>query len=256
MVDKMEQHERPIGFNPGFKFPGGNRSITFDAASFTAWVEDALPAVKTMTPCEHRQATERGIKVGNYYFYLRPLPMYEMRANWMFSTKLHKRRCGLPIYRRMTKAYVYFSDVVNIPVLCNAKLEPWMSLTPNEVLTQRNTIRRAKGNVGMAGLGMGWAAKQMLQKKTVKHLTIYERDQAVIDVFGKPLQEQYTDRVTLLCGDAYEADWGQHDIALWDIWPGYGDADFDPEFKAIKKKLEAVGTPCIGWGDNVYDKRY
>src|SRR5262249_16334152 len=48
-----------------------------------------------------------------------------------------------------------FPDCVpeNERVRCGAV---WMSLTPNEMLTQRSGIQRASGKVLIGGLGLGW----------------------------------------------------------------------------------------------------
>lgn len=250
----MLPHEEVVPFDPGFKFPGANAAITFDAESFQQWVYSVLPLAKELPKSGDIGG---GLPVGEFTFYIKRLPLWEYTntALWLFTTpRMDWRRTQLAIYRRTTKAHVRFSDTVYVPILGTVK-EVWMSLTPNEILTQRGQLRRAKGKTAMAGLGLGWAARQVLQKKSVTHLTIFERDQAVIDTFGASLIQDFPDRVTITQGDAYEQDWHQFDVSLWDIWASYGGADCDSRFKKIRDSLRAADKVCYGWGDNIYGDR-
>ena len=243
--------EKPIPFTENFKW--ADMPATFTAESYTAWMEEALPMIKDMPAIEHTEARTKGIPVGNKIFYLRPFPMYQMFGGFLLNAR--RGRAGLGVYTGRTEREAKFDDVVNIPVLANKTLSPWMSLTPNEVFTLRGQVRRSKGNVGIAGLGMGWVARKVLERKKVSHVTIYERDQSVIDFFGKSLKEDFGDKVTIVNEDAYNVDWMKHDVALWDIWPGIGDAAWDRKYKEIKKKLERRGKVCCGWTDgDVYRK--
>jgi hypothetical protein len=251
MSQTLTKSEHTV-FTENFKFPGAGRLIRFDAASYTAWVAQALPLVVGLKPLEPDKVLKKGIKVGGYYFYLRPLPAETLQYGFMFSSAKTMVRSSLPIYRRTTAANACFSDEVAIPVLCGCLLQPWMSLTPNEISTQRGSIRRARGDVGMAGLGLGWAARKVLERKSVKRLTVYEHDPDVVDFFGASLKTDFGDRVKFVVGDAYAAYWLQHDVALWDIWQGYGDASDDKVFWKIKRDMEAADKVCTGWGENIY----
>ena len=219
-----------IPFCEEFKFPS-RYSVTFDTASFEAWCENALPIMKDMKVCEHSsQASENGIKVGDKVFFV--------------------RECSgaLEIYRGKSVRYAKFSQPVKIPILADRWRDPWMSLTPNEVFTLRGQIKRARGNVAVAGLGLGWTARKILQRSQVKSLTVYEIDENVIDVFGESLTEEFGDRITIVNDDAYKAPWESHDVALWDIWQHMSGAARDHEFKKIRRKMESLGKVCLGWG--------
>ena len=100
----------------------------------------------------------------------------------------------------------------------------------------------------MAGLGLGWAARRVLERKKVDHLTVVERDLDVIKTFGNPLKEEFGDKLTLVCGDAYEQDWMPYDVSLWDIWADYGGVAWDRKFEKIRKDLELAGKACVYWG--------
>jgi len=249
---KIYDYEKPIDFDESFKWPGGGRSITFTSKSYMKWAKAALPIMKTVKACHHSKAEEHGIPVGDkFIFYVRQMPIFKMERGMFGFGEPRPTRSRLGIWRGTTEATVRFDDVVNIPILASKGLTPWMSLTPNEILTQRGMIRRAKGNVAVAGLGLGWSARKILERKQVKHLTIVEKENAVMDIFGESLLEDFGDRVRLVQADAYEFDWSPFDVSLWDIWPGYGDAADDIEFLLIRDTLIAEGKFCTGWGQGV-----
>jgi hypothetical protein len=280
-MTKKKKEQLPIGlsdrevvipFDEQFKWPGTGKRITFDGVQFQNWVYQTLPVSRELTPMDQQKAKTDGIMLDEFVFYMRPLPMWRWGSRYegiggggfymlfLDNSPAVPQRCCLEVYRGRQAAYCAFSTAINIPVLAKlgpnwdgGKLEPWMSLTPNEVLTQRGQIRRAKSNTAMAGLGLGWAARKVLERKQVKHLTVYEKSQCIIDYFGKSLQADYPDKVTIVCADAYEVDWHQHDVCLWDIWEDWGGASWDRKFEKIKMKLETAGKVCVGWGQGVRD---
>lgn len=263
LKQEMFAWEKPVPFDESFKWPGHDKLITFDGPSYEAWTRELLPMTADMPSVHHSKALKKGVKVGdNYIFYRRPLPMMYMSTGYASGmlaliAKPRPARGKLQIYRRRTAGWCAFSTVVSIPVLAQVdRLEPWMSLTPNEIFTQRGQIRRTKKNTGMAGLGLGWAARKVLQRKQVKHLTVVERDEHIIEMFGTPLQEEFGDKLTIVQGDAYEHDWAQHDVSIWDIWKDWGGASDDRRFWQIKRALEADGKVCEGWGQTVWEDHY
>ena len=246
LKQQIESWEEPIEWDEQFKWPGTHRSLTFKAKGYRAWMRSVLPQIKGM-----KEGRENAVPCGDrFVFYLRALPVKHMAYVWWRFTP---QRGRLEIYRTdKSTAFVMFDARVNIPVLGSAAShEPWMSLTPNEILTQRGQIRRTKGDVGMAGLGMGWAARRTLERKKVEHLTVVEREESVIDMFGAPLKEEFGDKLTLVHSSAYEYDWMQHDVAVWDIWQSYGGARWDNRYKEIRNKMQDAGKTCIGWGEGV-----
>ena len=261
----IEQGEKVELFNEKFKWPGTNRMITFDGLDFQKWIYNALPMCRDIKPLEESKARARGYRVGEFVFYMRPLSMWRWASRWEgmgipfgldMGEKIPKRH-ALEIYKNRQAAYCAFDAEINIPILAKPdkyegmRLQPWMSLTPNEIFGQRGQIRRAKKDTAMAGLGLGWAARKVLERKQVDHLTVYEKSQDIIDTFGESLVCDYPDKVTLVCADAYEVDWHQHDVSLWDIWPCWGDAAWDNEFAKIRSVLEQDGRVCVGWGQGV-----
>jgi hypothetical protein len=261
------ENEVVIPFEEKFKWPDTHKRVTFDGPQFQEWIHQTLPVSRELKPMDHEKAKTDGVKLDEFVFYMRPLPMWRWGSRYenvgyfmpfLDTSPPIEKRCCLELYRNRQAAYCAFSSVIDIPVLAKpgpvldgSKLEPWMSLTPNEVLTQRGQIRRAKKDTAMAGLGLGWAARKVLERKQVKHLTVYEKSQAIIDYFGESLAADYPDKVTLVCADAYEVDWQQHDVSLWDIWEDWGGAAWDRKFEKIRMELEADGKVCVGWGQGV-----
>ena len=66
----------------------------------------------------------------------------------------------------------------------------WMSLTPMEIQSQFLAINNASGEVGVAGLGMGYAALKMAQKPEVVSVTVFEIDNRVIDFFNRTFRRR------------------------------------------------------------------
>jgi len=260
---KIGQRETVIPFDETFKWPGTRGMITFDGPQFQEWAHETLPVSRGLEPMSQPEATRSGIKIDDFVFYLLRLPLYRWGSRYegmgffggfFLPTDNVPIRTTLEVYRGKQHGNCGFSTPINMPVLAKpdrftaGKLNPWMSLTPNEILTQRGQIRRAKKNTAMAGLGLGWAARKVLERKQVTHLTVYEQSQGVIDYFGASLKKDFPGKVTLVCADAYEVDWLKHDVALWDIWDDWGGASWDSKFDKIRFEMERDGRVCIGWG--------
>ena len=60
----------------------------------------------------------------------------------------------------------------------------WMSLNPNEIETMKPYINKAKGNVLVLGLGMGYVPFMMAVSPEVKSITIVEKDPEIIALFN------------------------------------------------------------------------
>ena len=60
----------------------------------------------------------------------------------------------------------------------------WMSLNPNEIETMKPYINKAKGDVLVLGLGMGYVPFMMAVNPEVKNITIIEKDPEIIGLFN------------------------------------------------------------------------
>jgi len=255
-ADAVEPHEVVIPWSESYKLARPGSSVTFSGDSYEAWLE-SFPWV-TGLPRAAEQSTawiqENAIAVGSYHVYLRQFPMWELSSTFPLSA-LRWRRARLAMFdARQSPSYCLFDRPVYIPIMLSLETsrlygssQIWMSLTPNEIVTQRPQIRRAKGRVGVAGLGMGWAVQRMLERSQVRHLTVVEKDAAVLDYFGEPLRRMFGDRLTLVCDDAYLYNWTGCDTVLWDIWPNMVDGYYDRKFQELRTNLRSRGVTCEGW---------
>ena len=158
---------------------------------------------------------------------------------------------------------VSFDTNVVIPSIFEGNRgSPWMSMTPQEIITQVEGIDMARSphsyyllahrgegpgaHVVVGGLGLGWLLVEIAKLPGVGRVTLVERDQALCDWLlprlcpllpeGKPID--------VVIGDAFETMKGMKaDVAVMDIWPNLSDIADDME------KLEEA-APSIGywWG--------
>ena len=81
----------------------------------------------------------------------------------------------------------------------------WMSLTPMEIQSQFLAIRNASGEVGVAGLGMGYAALKMAQSEDVDSITVFEIDPRIIRFFREAFHRRKGfNKISFVEGDARE----------------------------------------------------
>jgi hypothetical protein len=129
---------------------------------------------------------------------------------------------------------VCFDRDVVIPALYErdrcSRGNPWMSLTPSEIFTLRRGTVHASGHVVIAGLGMGYQLIAASRRKQVKRITLVERDEELVAWLRPVLAPRLRCPVKWVVGDAYEVmPKLTADVALVDIFPGFGDVRDDAE---------------------------
>lgn len=153
---------------------------------------------------------------------------------------------------------VFFTTDVVIPLLCehegNGHYAPWMSVTPQEVLTLRRGIHLTTGKVLVGGLGLGYFLRKVCEKKSVTEVVVVEKNRWILDTIGKrlcKLHPQIAVKVKeWICDDVY-AHVGRHGDDtrhMLDIWPTYGLCD--SRFDELKRKKTV--KHLWGWGDVAY----
>lgn len=134
-----------------------------------------------------------------------------------------------------------FDDDIAIPLIHQRQSydnqwpsKPWMSTTPQEILTLRCGTRFAKGTTVIAGLGMGHQLEQVCKRKQVKKVVVVEKEKELVDWVLPQLDLNDKD-VEFVIGDAKElVPKMTADAALIDIYKGYGWNTF-PDCPNIKK---------------------
>ena len=116
----------------------------------------------------------------------------------------------------------------------------WMSLNPNEIETMKPYINKARGNVLVLGLGMGYVPFMLSLKNCVKSVTIVERDQEIINLFNDLIYPSFPnkEKIKIIKGDAVEyariaKKEGTYDYVFADLW--HDPEDGLPLFVSLKQ---------------------
>lgn len=129
------------------------------------------------------------------------------------------------------KGTVLFDGDVIIPTLYEQRewgweRDPWMSLTPMEMISLRPGTKRAKGHTVVAGLGLGHQLQEVSRRKQVKKLTLIEHSKELIDWIMPQLDLGM--EVEVVVGNVFEClPKLTADVALVDTFPGYGSNHYD-----------------------------
>ncbi len=118
----------------------------------------------------------------------------------------------------------FFEEMFSFPAVLEGGRE-WMTITPNEMATMRGAIAAACGEVLTYGLGLGYFAFMAARRDEVTHVTVVERDPAVIRLYREMIAPRIScaDKITVIQDDAFHfaehcAAAGQYDMVFADIW--------------------------------------
>lgn len=119
----------------------------------------------------------------------------------------------------------------------------WMSLNPNEIETMKPFINKAKGNVLVLGLGMGYVPYMMANKNEVNKITIVEKDPEIINLFNKLIYPhfKYQNKIQIIKDDAinYTKNHQNYDYIFADLWHNPEDGlDLFIKLKRINKNID------------------
>ena len=98
----------------------------------------------------------------------------------------------------------FFEKAFSFPAIYeNDRL--WMSICPNEIETMEKSVKEAKGNVLVLGLGIGYYPYMISLKDEVKSITIIEREEDDNELFEKEIYQQFENKkVKIIKKDAFE----------------------------------------------------
>ena len=138
----------------------------------------------------------------------------------------------------------YFSKPFNF-ISLSYKGVTWMSLNPNEINTMKDDIDKAKGNVLVFGLGLGYFPFMISLKEEVKSITIVEKDRNIISLFKKHLLNQFPhkEKINIIEIDAlnYKFDDGHFDYVYIDLWHNCEDGiNLYLHYKEIEKSYKST----------------
>jgi hypothetical protein len=130
--------------------------------------------------------------------------------------------------------------------LVHAKRGIVMSNTLMEVESNKEFVEEAHGEVLIHGLGLGMVLEAVLAKPTVRHVTVIELDQDIIDLVAPHFYSEFNlNTLTIKKGDAlkHKPKKGDFYHAIWhDIWD-----DISPENLTDMVKLRDRWAPYAGW---------
>jgi hypothetical protein len=258
---KPEYIDEGVAFTEDFR---RSREMIFTATSLQAWIDTVMlmlfPELNG-TPEKllklHDGTTEMQLAIRRFdpwvfkhndYGIMCPVPIG--RARWMRNWQ----HCG--------HGQQWTTDrPVSIPTLTGMfynDREVWMSLTPMEIATLRGCHRRCKGKVLIGGLGMGFSALRVLQRKNVSHVTVVESFKPLIDLIGPHLKRHFGNSVTLVHGNVWEhlhvnnkrssANLHDYDSVFIDVWKGYGGNKNNYSFVCVENEAKRLGRVATAWG--------
>lgn len=176
-------------------------------------------------------------------------------GDWLYCEKILPKGAKLSTFYGAKQGFVSFDGEIIIPCLHKYHkfmrrwdYDPYMSLTPMEFITLRPGIRAAKGNVVVAGLGLGYQLMEISRKTTVNKITLVEIDKNLVDNLLpkiKPLLSKDVDEVIM--GDIYKVlPELSADVAVIDVFKKYGEAFWLKE--SLAKKCKNINKIWC-WGD-------
>lgn len=109
-----------------------------------------------------------------------------------------------------------------------------MTNTPAEVMDHIPFIKKANGNVLVAGLGLGMVVHELLKKPEVKRITVVEISNEVIKLVGNSYKDP---RLEIVNADIFAFEPShKYDYGWYDIW-NYICEDNYPEMVSLMKRL-------------------
>ena len=139
-------------------------------------------------------------------------------------------------------------------------MQTLMSDTPDEKRTNLEIMRIARGNVLIAGLGIGMILWPMLDFVDVTSVDVVERSEDVIQlVTPHILQHPNAHKLRVIHGNIFDVVedkkhhecWHKYDIIYFDIWEGWNE-DFYEELQALRRRCRWMrSTECVvlGWNE-------
>jgi hypothetical protein len=132
----------------------------------------------------------------------------------------------------------FFSTPFSFPAVHENGRE-WMAIKPSEIETMQPAINQVAGNVAVFGLGLGYFPYMISLKESVSHISIIERDSAVIQLFNTYIlpQFEHKEKIEIICTDAFDfmknvLPKQSYDYAFVDLW--HDTADGLPLYKKAK----------------------
>lgn len=96
--------------------------------------------------------------------------------------------------------------------------ESIMKINPKEIQGAYESIKYAKGKVGIVGLGLGYTAQEIAKKEDVTEVIVYEISKEVVELYYNNFDKD--NKIKIIIGDAYKAQKESFDFFYVDTY-GY-----------------------------------
>ena len=212
----LNKYERLVTREIIEEIAGGNREL--DATAFSAFLSSAFvedralegelereyftPSVKKLNPEEYE---------GNPYYKGIVIPDKKVK-NWTLGWQKYAPYEGFirddytvfPDYREVP-SIGFFDCGFSFPTVYENGVE-WMAIKPNEIVTMKEPIKKARGRVVAFGLGLGYFAYMASIKDEVSSVTVVERDESVIRLFEEEIlpQFEHKGKIRIVKSDAFD----------------------------------------------------
>lgn len=157
--------------------------------------------------------------------------------------RFRARRDGMPLY-----AETYTRLFINGETyMTDAEFECW---------TNAEFVKRAFGNVLIAGLGLGLIVQPLIEAVDVESITILEKNADVIALI-QPLYSH--PKVSVIHADVHEWEPPKktYHLVYFDIWPNVPNSDTLKEIRNLKQKYKASlakGGRTMAWCEDLARK--
>ena len=123
-------------------------------------------------------------------------------------------------YTDKIEGYLYEkNDVLDVQILeLSNGDQVIMRLDPKDIQGSYESIKMAKGKVGVVGLGLGYVVQEMAKKDYVKEIIVYEISEEVISIYTESFKKN--PKIKIINCDAYNAKSEVFDYFFVDIY-GY-----------------------------------
>jgi spermidine synthase len=130
--------------------------------------------------------------------------------------------------------------------------ELWMTDAEFECQTNTGVISRASGDVLIAGLGLGLILNAILDKPSVRSVTVLERSLDVIALVGPHYQQP---KLTIVEADVFtwQPSKKAYDFIYFDIWANVPNEDNKTEITTLKRRYRSAlkqGGRTAVWCEN------
>lgn len=112
--------------------------------------------------------------------------------------------------------YDYKESLNESPIELYQGKKLWMRISPHEIQGAFESIKRAKGKVGIIGLGLGYFVQEIVKKESIKEVVVYEISQEIIDLYIENFGEN--PKIRIVNGDGFKAERENFDFFYVDIY--------------------------------------